>query len=98
MQSPNTTRSRKHKKEEIQMKKTILVLLTIVAIAAFGTACKNEATSTTDPAVTTDTGTTMATDTAMTGTTSTMSTDTMSTSTSGTTMTDTSATTMTTAT
>src|SRR3954453_6576630 len=71
-------------KRGIHMTKKVLVLLTVVAPAFFGVACKNEAntnntaTDTTGTTMT-DTGTTsstMSTDTSMTGTTGTMSTDT----------------------
>src|ERR1700694_2751086 len=83
-------------KERNQMKKPILVLLTVVALAFFGYACKNEQnTNTTDTGATaTDTRSTTATmlstDMSSTGTTGTMSTtDTSMSSTSGTGMTST---------
>ena len=79
-------------KEGNQMKKSLLVLLTVVAVALFGYACKNEQSTTTDTGATaTDTGmsstssTMSSTDTAATGTTGTMS----STDTTGTGMTGT---------
>src|SRR3982074_3336400 len=67
-------------KERNQMKKPILVLLTVVALAFFGYACKNEQnTNTTDTGATaTDTSSTTSTvsttDMSSTGTTGTMST------------------------
>src|ERR1700694_2418060 len=78
-------------KERNQMKKPILVLLTVVALSFFGYACKNEQnTNATDTgAAATDTSSTTSTmsttDSTMTGTTGTMSTtDTSMMGTSGT--------------